>query len=183
MAPAHPPMGPEDSNYAHRSCGYTVLRTVLRTVHIPELDAPFPTAMERLKRYGYYWCHYSRFPLFGALCESKTIAFTKPSDELARRFYLYIIEGKVNLWVAGADPDAVRRNPRFCSCLVVDAESLVSLAQMPDDSYRGWMKLRAFGMETPWSDQLTRDTEKSSVLYHQEKPPGSGMDYVMEQVS
>jgi hypothetical protein len=130
--------------YAHGSWGYTVLRTV----YTPESDTLFPAAIERLKKYVHFWCHYGRFPSYGEYAESRAIAFAEPNDEISRRFYLDVIEdeGLADLdgdglgdyfrqWVAGVLNSGPKQdwNPRFCSYLVIDAESLASLAQIPDE--------------------------------------------------
>jgi hypothetical protein len=136
--------------YAHGSWGYTILRTV----YTPESEVLFPAAIERLKRYVHYRCHYSRFTSYGALCEKFRIDFAEPNEEMSRRFYLDVVEDPKGLahldgdspekfialgdyfcqWAASVDtghyPD---ENPRFCNCLVINTESLVLLAQLPDE--------------------------------------------------
>ena len=130
--------------YGHGSWGYTVLRTV----YTPESDVLFPIAMERLKRLVHYWCHYNRFPAYGAFCERERIDYTEPNDQLARRFFLDVVEDREGLahldhkgsadyfrrWLTGIDTSgAPHCEPRFSSYLVVDAESLASLAKIPDE--------------------------------------------------
>ncbi len=137
-------IGNAHNNYATGSWGYTVLRTV----YTPESDALFPAAIERLKRYVHYWCHALRYPSYGERGESKVIHSTERNDELYRRFYLDIIEDKAALanldrdglveyfrrWVASLGLDPYYSGlPRFLCYLVIDAESLASLAQIPDD--------------------------------------------------
>jgi len=135
--------------YAHGSWGYTVLRTV----YTPQSDALFRAAMERLRKYVRFWCHEGRFPSYGERAEQKQITFAEPNDELARRFHLDVIDDRERLasldgdadglagyfrwWVAGVDAGGARGrergwDPRFCTYLVVDAESLESLAGIPD---------------------------------------------------
>ena len=133
--------------YAHGSWGYTVLRTV----YTPESDALFPAAMERLRKHVRFWCHEGRFPSYGERAEQKQITFAEPNDELVRRFHLDVVEDRERLagldgdadglaeyfrrWAAGVDVGGHERgwDPRFCTYLVVDAESLASLAGIPDE--------------------------------------------------
>ena len=126
--------------------------TVLRTVYTPESDALFPAAMERLCKYVSFWCHEGRFPSYGERAEQKQITFVEPNDELVRRFHLDVVEDLERLagldgdadgltdyfrwWVAGVDAGGAGAHergwdPRFCTYLVVDAESLASLAGIP----------------------------------------------------
>ncbi|KAL2193944.1 hypothetical protein P885DRAFT_63492 [Corynascus similis CBS 632.67] len=136
--------------YAHGLWGYTILRTV----YTPESDALFPVAMERLKRLVHYWCHYTRFPAFGALCEEWRVDYAELNEELFRRCFLDVVEDREGLahldsggpdrfialadyfrqWVAGINtgprPD---KEPRFSSCLVIDSESLASLMESDNE--------------------------------------------------
>ena len=129
--------------------------TVLRTVYTPESDALFPAMVERVKRLVRYWCHHFRFPAFGPLCERDRVDFAEPSDELFRRFHLDIVQDREGLghldsgnspdrftaladyfrqWLAGVDKgSSLDKEPRFGNCLVMDAESLASLAALPDE--------------------------------------------------
>ncbi len=134
--------------------------TLLRTVYTPESDALFPVAIERLRRLVRYWCHYTRFPAIGAYCEEHRVDYDAPNEEVFRRFFLEVVEDREGLAdldsSAGGDEtarftalaDYFRRwcqrveadsghprdmDPRFASCLVVDAESLAALAEIPDE--------------------------------------------------
>jgi len=144
--------------HARGSWGYTLLRTA----YTPEADELFPTAIARLKSYVHYWCHYGRFLAYGARCEEQRIDFAEPNEEVFRRFHLDVVEDREGLahldgngdgsvddkftalrayflrWLAGVDTGADfnphgNNNPRFCLCLVLDSESIASLAQLPEE--------------------------------------------------
>ncbi|KAK4041885.1 hypothetical protein C8A01DRAFT_34134 [Parachaetomium inaequale] len=137
---------------AHGSWGYTILRTA----YGPESDALFAVALERLKSQVYWWGnHTGRFSAFGALCEEYRVDYDEPNQELFRRFYVEVIEDKEGLahldggadearftalgeyfrrWVAGVETGwNPEKNPRFCVCLVLDSESVASLAALPEE--------------------------------------------------
>ena len=134
--------------------------TVLRTVYTPESDALFPVAMQRLRGIVRYWCHYTRFPFLGPACARAKIHDAGPNEELFRRCFLDVIQDRDGLahldsdysnpglarftalanyfrqWLAGIDTGSafdLGRSSRFSCCLVVDAESLASLAEIPDE--------------------------------------------------
>ena len=109
--------------------------------------------IQRLKRLVHYDCHRPRFPAYGVLCERDKVDLAEPNDELFRRFYLDVVEDQEGFahldsggnspgrfkpladyfrqWLEGVDTGsgaALENEPRFHSCLVVDAESLATLA-------------------------------------------------------
>ncbi|KAK3897650.1 hypothetical protein C8A05DRAFT_19621, partial [Staphylotrichum tortipilum] len=134
--------------------------TILRTVYTPEADALLPVLLERLRRVVRYWCHYTRFPAFGACCAQHRVDDGEPNEELFRRFFLEVVEDREGLahldrsasgegevarftalaeyfrrWCQGVDTrsdtgDVRDVDPRFASCLVVDSECLAALAQI-----------------------------------------------------
>ncbi|KAH8896327.1 hypothetical protein GQ53DRAFT_761253 [Thozetella sp. PMI_491] len=141
------PRRPVLHHYARGSWGFTIFRTV----YGPESDAQFLAAIEKLKRWVWYDCHYTRFPLFGPVGEERAITYGEPNEELARRVYFDVIEDKnlarfsssrpqdfkglndyFKIWVEskGEDP-AEFDNARFCYCLVIDAASLSSFEKIP----------------------------------------------------
>ena len=71
--------------------------TVLRTVYTPESDVLFPVAMERLRALVRYWCHYTRFPAFGASCEKRKVVDEEWNEEVAGRFWLDVVEDREGL--------------------------------------------------------------------------------------
>ena len=136
---------------AHGSWGYTILRTA----YGPDSDAQFAVALERLKSQVYWWGnHTGRFYAFGALCEQYRVDNDEPNRELFRRFYIEVIEDREGLayldgggdearfkalgeyfrwWVAGVETGFnAEENPRFCVCLVLDSESVASLAALDE---------------------------------------------------
>lgn len=144
--------------HAHGSWGYTVLRTA----YTPEADELFHIAIARLKSYVHYWCHYDRFLSYGARCEERCVDFAEHCEEVFRRFHLDVVEDRESLahldgngdssvddkftalrayflrWRAGVNTGAnfssrQTNNPRFCLCLVLDSESIASLAQLPEE--------------------------------------------------
>ncbi|KAG7284376.1 hypothetical protein NEMBOFW57_010749 [Staphylotrichum longicolle] len=144
--------------HAQSSWGYTVLRTA----YTPEADELFRIAIARLKSYVHYWCHYDRFLSYGARCEERCGDFAEHCEEVFRRFHLDVVEDREGLahldgngdgsvddrftalqayflrWRAGVKTGANfnprhTNNPRFCLCLILDSESIASLAQLPEE--------------------------------------------------
>lgn len=79
--------------------------------------------------------------------------YIEPNDKLARRFFLDVVEDRERLtqldykgsadyfrwWLTGIDTSSAPHcEPRFSSCLGIDAESLASLAEIPDELPSLW---------------------------------------------
>ena len=144
--------------HAHGSWGYTVLRTA----YTPESDALFPIALARLESYIHWWCYFGRFPAHHgtppSLCDGSCGVSAEPNDEVYRRLYLDVVEDRDGLayldgdgdssaedrftalaayfrqWVAGVDTGLYPEdNPRYVVCVVLDSESIASLARLPEE--------------------------------------------------
>ncbi len=142
--------------HAHGSWGYTVLRTT----YTPEADTLFPLALARLKSYIRWWCHFHRFPLHHGTtpCDGTCGAAAEPNAEISRRLYLDVVEDREGLahldgggdgsaeerftalgayfrrWAAGVDTGVhPHQNPRYVICVVMDSESVASLARLPEE--------------------------------------------------
>jgi hypothetical protein len=138
------------------SWGYTILRTA----YTPESDALFPIALDRLKSQVRYWCHFTRFRGFGAMCEESRVDFDEPNEELLRRFYIEVVEDWEGLrgldssdgdggvdearfialgnyfrrWADSAEKAShPEDSPRFWVYLVLDSASIASLAALPEE--------------------------------------------------
>ncbi|GJC87652.1 hypothetical protein ColLi_10490 [Colletotrichum liriopes] len=143
------------------------------------------------------------------------------NDEIARRFVLEVVEttelrglGLFDLSTASqvdieslvrifetwrlsaigtVDVDT-RKNPRFCDFLVIDENSLRSLAALPDetphlgpvsrterrgvedgDNYEGWMKLCSDDIYEAWFEKVTRSDKDYWTFERHEIPEGSGI--------
>ena len=66
-------------------------------VYTPESDVLFPVAMERLRGLVRYWCHFTRFPAFGASCDEGKVVDGEWNEEVARRFWLDVVEDREGL--------------------------------------------------------------------------------------
>ncbi len=100
-------------------------------------------------------------------------------------------------WLAGVDTgEDPENNPRYCVYLVLDSESMASLARLPEelpplqcpvddeearvcfgtgDSYHGWLRSAVYRLERSWVSRLTRDS--LPYFLHEERPEGSGVYY------
>lgn len=138
------------TTYAHGSWGYTVLRTT----YSDESDRLWPIALARLRHWvADYFIHYLRLM---ANKPDMTV-----NNELGRRFVLEVVESKelealqlpdlakatqddiksltgiFDAWLLRAVGDDLARpncNPRFVDFIVVDEDSLRSLAALPEET-------------------------------------------------
>ena len=87
---------PHHSQHRYRGWGSWGF-AVLRIVYTPESDILFPLAMERLREVVRWWCHYTRFPSFGASCKAWKVDDGSWNEEVFGRFWLDVVEDREGL--------------------------------------------------------------------------------------